>query len=667
MPYSTSSYALRALLVAGVMLATAATAQTPPTNPQLFLLMGQSNMAGRAPITPQDLITHPRIWMLTQENQWVLAKDPLHYDLANSGVGLASQFARDLAAADPQINIGLIPVAMSGSSLNQWAPGSTNYNNAVTRTRIALANGQLAGFLWHQGEADTPTALAATYLQRFATFIGRIRADLNAMNVPVVAGELGLFRASNSILNPTLALIPQRVPLAGFATAEGLKDKGDILHFDTPSMYEFGHRYILQWATLKTWQNFEAENLLRQLSGGTQVVINEVQASDGEFVQFQPSNFGDYLQLTLPNVPAGTYAVKVRFQRNVDRARCRVAMDGQSLGTEIDQSGTANQSAEIMLGNVTFGSGGDHLVRVTVTSSATTSKLVSIDSIVLVPHSSVTPPSLQVFEGETLPNTKTGGTSSILSDAGASAGRWLKFFPSAVGQSITLTTPVIPAGTYTIKFRQRIDPDRGRCTVQVDGMTLGPEIDQYASTTSYTEPVLGAVSWTADGTHTFRVTSSGVHATRNLGIDAFVLVAESAPPPAAPQTWEAESVSKTLSGGSTVLYTDAMASGGNWVKYRPTSFGQFITFQLPVVAAGTYELKYRYKQDPDRGRCTVMVDSTPRGAEIDQYSAVARYVELSLGTFPFATASTHTVRITSSSSRGTSKSLSMDAFILEPR
>ena len=50
-----------------------ASAKTPPTNPQLFLLMGQSNMAGRGKITEQGLVTHPRIWILTQDNRWVLA------------------------------------------------------------------------------------------------------------------------------------------------------------------------------------------------------------------------------------------------------------------------------------------------------------------------------------------------------------------------------------------------------------------------------------------------------------------------------------------------------------------------------------------------------------------------------------------------------------------
>jgi hypothetical protein len=46
----------------------------------LFLLAGQSNMAGRGKVEPQDAEPHPRVRMLDQAGNWVPAVDPLHFD-----------------------------------------------------------------------------------------------------------------------------------------------------------------------------------------------------------------------------------------------------------------------------------------------------------------------------------------------------------------------------------------------------------------------------------------------------------------------------------------------------------------------------------------------------------------------------------------------------------
>ena len=123
-----------------------------PDNMQLFLLMGQSNMSGRGAIEAQDEVTDPRIWMMNKEMNWVLAKAPIHFDNGAARVGLAGEFAKTLVANDPQINIGLIPTAVGGTSLDKWKAGGELYNNAVTRAREAMKHGKLAGILWHQAK-----------------------------------------------------------------------------------------------------------------------------------------------------------------------------------------------------------------------------------------------------------------------------------------------------------------------------------------------------------------------------------------------------------------------------------------------------------------------------------------------------------------------------------
>jgi len=219
-----------------------------PDSMRLFLLIGQSNMAGRGKVEPQDEVTNPHIWMLTKDLKWVLAKDPLHFDKPAAGVGLASEFARVLVKTDPNINIGLIPSAFGGTSLDQWNPKGTLYKDAVARTKEALKKGKLAGILWHQGESDSGAAPAivaklATYPERFETMIAQLRKDLNAPDVPVIIGELGQFRPLNEPVNALMPELTRLVPNCTLVTSEGLEDKGDKLHFSSAALRTFGQRY----------------------------------------------------------------------------------------------------------------------------------------------------------------------------------------------------------------------------------------------------------------------------------------------------------------------------------------------------------------------------------------------------------------------------------------
>ena len=227
------------LFVAGISIA-----QTP-TDMRLFLLIGQSNMAGRGKIEPVDQQIHPRIFMLDKANAWVPAKDPVHFDKPKvAGVGLCSEFARCFAAKDTEAKIGLVPCAFGGTTLDQWKPGSALYTNAIARTRIALKSGRLAGILWHQGEGDCAEQKRTTYPERFAAMIAQLRKDLDASDVPVIVGELGTFRASNLPFNAMLPQVTNRVPCCALASADGLGANTDNVHFSAEALRTFGKRYF---------------------------------------------------------------------------------------------------------------------------------------------------------------------------------------------------------------------------------------------------------------------------------------------------------------------------------------------------------------------------------------------------------------------------------------
>jgi Carbohydrate esterase, sialic acid-specific acetylesterase len=222
-------------------------ADPAPKDMKLFLLIGQSNMAGRGKVEAQDLVVNPNIFMLAKDLKWVPAKDPLHFDKSAAGVGPGSEFAREVSKANPQMTIGLIPCAVGGTSLDQWKEGSPLYKKAVERAKEAMKQGTLAGILWHQGESDSDPALAATYEERLTKMMGALRKDLEAEKVPVVLGELSRGFKNNDAVNAQLAQAAKKIPLCALASTEGLEK---ALHFNSASYRKLGARYAAEYLKL---------------------------------------------------------------------------------------------------------------------------------------------------------------------------------------------------------------------------------------------------------------------------------------------------------------------------------------------------------------------------------------------------------------------------------
>ena len=224
-------------------------ADPAPTQMKLFLLIGQSNMAGRGKVEPQDQVVNPKIFMLTKDLQWVPAKDPLHFDKPAAGVGLGSEFAREILKAAPNATIGLIPCAVGGTTLDQWKVGGPLYNTAVERSKEAMKQGKLAGILWHQGESDSGNPKnVATYADRLELMIAQLRKDLQADKVPVVLGELIHGHKTNDSVNVELAAASKTIPLCTLVSSEGLGNKA--LHFNSPDLRKFGQRYATEYLKL---------------------------------------------------------------------------------------------------------------------------------------------------------------------------------------------------------------------------------------------------------------------------------------------------------------------------------------------------------------------------------------------------------------------------------
>lgn len=233
-----------------VMLLPAFAQDPAPANMKLFLLIGQSNMAGRGKVEPQDQVVNPRIFMLNKELKWVPAKDPLHFDKPGmAGVGLGSEFAREILKADPNTTIGLIPCAVGGTSLDQWKAGAPLNNTAVARAKEAMKQGKLAGILWHQGESDSNNPKnVATYADRLSVMIAQLRTDLQADKVPVLLGELIHEFKTNDSINVELTAAAKKIPMCVLVSSKDLGNKQ--LHFNAADLRAFGQRYAAGYLKL---------------------------------------------------------------------------------------------------------------------------------------------------------------------------------------------------------------------------------------------------------------------------------------------------------------------------------------------------------------------------------------------------------------------------------
>lgn len=222
---------------------------------ELYILMGQSNMAGRGVITDSlKSIHNDKVWMLTKDNKWTIARHPVHFDKPGvAGVGPGLSFGIAMAYAHPGRKIGIIPCAVGGTSIDKWQPGAFDsatsthpYDDAMLRIAGAMKHGKIRGMLWLQGESDSNEAKVGQYPERFKQLVDRIRKLTGDKNLPVIVGELGRYKDAYRLFNKGLQKLPAMISNTAVVTSEGLTDKGDLTHFDSKSASIYGVRFAIQ-------------------------------------------------------------------------------------------------------------------------------------------------------------------------------------------------------------------------------------------------------------------------------------------------------------------------------------------------------------------------------------------------------------------------------------
>lgn len=248
----------------------------PDPNFHIYIAFGQSNMEGQATVIEANKVPNENFQVLasmTCQNmgrtlgEWAVAIPPLFH--CYTGLSPADYFGKTMADSLPGIKIGVIPVAVAGTSIklfdkDQYASylptteswlqskaadyGGNPYGRIIDLAKEAQKVGVIKGILFHQGETDG-------YSDSWGYTVKKVYEDmlndlgLSADTVPFFAGEVlqgGQCAGANSQINA----LPNKIPTAHVVSSTGCAGGSDNLHFNNEGYQLLGKRYAEKMLSL---------------------------------------------------------------------------------------------------------------------------------------------------------------------------------------------------------------------------------------------------------------------------------------------------------------------------------------------------------------------------------------------------------------------------------
>jgi hypothetical protein len=218
----------------------------------IFMLMGQSNMAGVAPREASDGNTDERLKVLGGCNQpagqWNTAKPPLSDCPGEKGWNLSTTvdpgiwFGKTLLAKLPAgDSIGLVGTAESGESINTFISGGSHHQmilNKIAKAKTA-ENARFAGIIFHQGESDSGQS---SWPGKVVQLYNEVKTAFGvSYDVPFILGELpqdGCCGGHNTLVRQAADQLPM-----GYWVSQDGTNVMDEYHFDHASVVLMGQRY----------------------------------------------------------------------------------------------------------------------------------------------------------------------------------------------------------------------------------------------------------------------------------------------------------------------------------------------------------------------------------------------------------------------------------------
>lgn len=221
----------------------------------IFILSGQSNMSGRGGVdskrhhwdgeVPVESSPDPaKIHRLDAHLRWEPAREPLHHDIDTKktcGVGPGMSFANAIKGR-VTTTIQLVPCAVGGTAIKEWARGTHLYENMVKRAKHAAeGSGEIKAVLWYQGESDTSSAAdVEAYKERMEALVHNVRRDLGLPNLPFI--QVAIASGDSKYLEK-IREIQKGIDLPNVVCVDamGLELKQDNLHLTTKAQVLLGH------------------------------------------------------------------------------------------------------------------------------------------------------------------------------------------------------------------------------------------------------------------------------------------------------------------------------------------------------------------------------------------------------------------------------------------
>ena len=226
----------------------------------VFILAGQSNMAGRGLVEPQDTIPNTRIYTINKQGDLIFAKEPLHfYEPSMRGLDCGLSFGKALIEQIPDsISILVIPTAVGGSSITQWLNDSEHRNVKLLsnfKEKVALGKrfGEIKGILWHQGESDAKQDDVPLHKNRLSQLFQTFRNISGDKKTPILMGELGSYSTIDLWLqiNAQIKSYVSTDPYSGLINTSDLKEKGDKIHFNSEAQRLMGERFASEFIKMQ--------------------------------------------------------------------------------------------------------------------------------------------------------------------------------------------------------------------------------------------------------------------------------------------------------------------------------------------------------------------------------------------------------------------------------
>ena len=222
----------------------------------IFILAGQSNMAGRGLVEPSDTVASQRIYSIDSLGNWIFAKEPLHfYEPVRTGLDCGLSFGRELKTRlGDSVFIGIVPCAIGGSSVEQWLgdslyKGIKLYSNFREKAGLASEVGTIKGILWHQGETNAHENSFTDYEANLKALFIKFRTEAKNDTLQILVGELGPFLRRKEFdgysdsVNNVLRILARDDPNISLIETGDLKHKGDSLHFNSESQRLLGKKF----------------------------------------------------------------------------------------------------------------------------------------------------------------------------------------------------------------------------------------------------------------------------------------------------------------------------------------------------------------------------------------------------------------------------------------